>query len=159
MTASLGVDAADTDASPLLTNLTRREPSVFASFLTLELGIVPNGAMFSSTPWRAISRCGYSIKLGAGGRNGGSTHLSIKVFGLFASPCSATAASVWLAVRVCRGFVVIVALPLRAALPKFTTSVRWLAQGHDIRIDSILLLYSRTAQHLEQSLGRPGRTR
>jgi hypothetical protein len=159
VTASLGVEAADIEGSPFLTKVTRRGPSVFANFLTFELGIVPRGAMFSSTPCRIISMCGYSMKLGAGGRIGGSTQASKRVLDIFASAGSTIVASVLPAVRVCREFEVIVALPLARSTPGNATSVTWLAQGGCARIDMILLLYFTTAQHLEQLRGRPTGTR
>lgn len=159
VTASLGVEAADIEGSPFLTKVTRRGPSVFANFLTFELGIVPRGAMFSSTPCRTISKCGYSMKLGAGGRIGGSIQASMNVLDVFASAGSAVVASVLPAVRVCREFEVIVALPLARSTPGNATSVPWLAQSSCERIDMILLLYFTSAQHLEQSRGRPTGTR
>ena len=150
MTASLGVEAADIEDSPFLTKVTRRGPSVFANFLTFELGIVPRGAMFSSTPWRTMSRCGYSMKLGAGGRIGGSTQASMKALDVFAPAGSAIVASVLPAVRVCRAFEVIVALPLARSTPRNATSATWLAQYSHARVDMVLLLYFTTAQHIEQ---------
>jgi hypothetical protein len=159
VTASLGVDVADIEGSPFLTKVTRRGPSVFANFLTFELGIVPRGAMFSSTPCRTISKCGYSIKLGAGGRTGGSTQASMNALDDFALAGSTVVPSALPAVRVCREFEVIVALPLARSTPGNATSATRLAQGNCMRIDIILLLYFTSTQHLEQSRGRPTGTR
>ena len=85
------------------------------------------------------------MKLGAGGRIGGSTQAFVNVLDVFASAGSAIVASVLPAVRVCREFEVIIALPLARSTPGNATSAKWLAQGSCGRVDMILLLYFTTA--------------
>jgi len=146
MTESPGVDTEE--AADFLTFEFRPITSTSGlptAFMTFMLGRVPKGAIFWTAPCLSIPA---SAKLGRGGGKGGSTHLSIKVFGFseesaavfedsIAAVGGAATNGLEILERVGRGVELLMALPrwafslsLRPAVPRVQrTTIDSLAQG------------------------------